>query len=313
MNRLRIALLFLIFLNVACTIQMKSSSDDTPAPCGQIVNPDIREASGMVASRRNRDALWVLNDGGNGPFLYALSNRGDHLGKFRLSSAKNMDWEDLAHFRHDGTDYLLIADVGDNRAQREYCTLYIVVEPSLRDSDRTVTRTLQIAWQRDFRYEDGPRDCEAVAVDNESRSVLLLSKRDTPPVLYRLPLFSPETGGNGIAKKVTVVSNIPQPTPADLQFRYGRYRSQPTAMDLSPTGRTMAVLTYKHAYVYTRSSGEDWKTAINRPPEIVKLPAAEKTKLRQREALCFGREGLTLFVTSEDQFAPIYCVSGNGR
>jgi hypothetical protein len=212
----------------------------------------------------------------------------------------------MASFQLDGTAYLLIADIGDNRAQRPYCTLYVVVEPILVGSDRSQTRILPIAWQRRFRYEDGPRDCEAVAVDVETRRVLLLSKRNTPPVLFSLPLLPGTTGQSELARKIAVVSNIPPPTPADLKFKYGRYRSQPTAMDLSPTGQIMAVLTYKHAYLYHRLSGENWKTAFNRLPMIVYLPAQEKTKLRQREALCFEPQDRSLFVTSEDRHAPLY-------
>jgi Mlc titration factor MtfA (ptsG expression regulator) len=68
----------------------------------------------------------------------------------------------------------------------------------------------------------------------------------------------------------------------------------------------MAVLTYKHAYLYNRLSKESWKTALNRLPMMVYLPAQEKTKLRQREALCFGPQGRSLFVTSEDRHAPLY-------
>jgi Mlc titration factor MtfA (ptsG expression regulator) len=68
----------------------------------------------------------------------------------------------------------------------------------------------------------------------------------------------------------------------------------------------MAVLTYKHAYLYNRLSKESWKTALNRLPMIVYLPAQEKAKLRQREALCFGPQDRALFVTSEDRHAPLY-------
>jgi hypothetical protein len=124
--------------------------------------------------------------------------------------------------------------------------------------------------------------------------------------LYSLPLSPGPAGEIDLARKITVVSNIPPPTPADLKFKYGRNRSQPTAMDLSPTGQAMAVLTYKHAYLYNRFSQESWETVFARQPMIVYLPAPEKSKLRQREALCFGPQDRALFVTSEDRHAPLY-------
>jgi hypothetical protein len=273
---------------------------------GHLENPALQEVSGMAASILNKGVLWVHNDGGNGPYVFASSGEGKHLGRFQRASADNIDWEDMTSFQLDGSAYLLIGDIGDNHARRPYCTLYVVAEPTITGSDRSQTRILPIAWQRRFRYEDGPRDCEAMAVDVETRRVLLLSKRDTPPVLYSLPLLSGTSGEPDLARKITEVSNIPPPTPADLKFKYGRYRSQPTAMDLSPTEQSMAVLTYKHAYLYSRLSGENWTTTFSRLPMIVYLPAQEKTKLRQREALCFGPQNRSLFVTSEDRHAPLY-------
>ena len=300
------AILSAMIVNFAGADQLKRAPYGPAVLSGHLENPAIREASGMAASILNKGVLWVHNDGGIGPYLFAISSKGKHLGRFQLASAENVDWEDMASFQLDGTAYLLIADIGDNHAQRPYCTLYVIVEPSIAGSDRSQTRILTIAWQRRFRYEDGPRDCEAVAVDVESRRVLLLSKRNTPPVFYSLPLLPGTTGEIDLARKITGVSNIPPPTPADLKFKYGRYRSQPTAMDLSPTGQTMAILTYKHAYLYHRLSKENWKTAFNRLPMIVYLPAQEKTKLRQREALCFEPQDRSLFVTSEDLHAPLY-------
>jgi hypothetical protein len=285
---------------------LKRAPYGTAVLSGHLENPALQEASGMAASLINKGVLWVHNDGGNGPYVFAISSQSKHLGRFQLASAENIDWEDMASFHFDGNAYLLIGDIGDNRARRSYCTLYVVAEPTIAGSDRSQTRILPVAWQLRFRYEDGPRDCEALAVDPETRHVLLLSKRNTPPVLYSLPLLPGPAGEIDVASKITVVSSIPPPTPADLKFKYGRIRSQPTAMDLSSTGQTMAVLTYKHAYLYHRSGIENWKTAFNRQPMIVYLPAPEKSKLRQREALCFGPQGRSLFVTSEDQHAPLY-------
>ncbi|MHC4105614.1 MAG: hypothetical protein ACYSR9_11785, partial [Planctomycetota bacterium] len=255
-----------MIVNFACAEQLKRAPYGPAVLNGHLENPAIQEASGMAASIVNKGVLWVHNDGGIGPYLFAVTGEGKHLGRFQLEPAENIDWEDMGSFQLDGTAYLLIADIGDNHAQRPYCTLYVVVEPSIAGSDRSRTRILHIAWQRRFRYEGGPRDCEAVAVDVATRRVLLLSKRNTPPLLYSLPLLPGTSSEIDLARKITAVSNIPPPTPADLESKYGRYRSQPTAMDLSPTGLTMAVLTYKHAYLYNRLSKESWKTALNRLP-----------------------------------------------
>ena len=298
-------------LVIICFHQTGASSLRQPAwekviLTGHIEHPMIKEASGIIASHHNKGVFWIHNDGGNGPFLFAVTGTGEHKGKFQIADAVNIDWEDIALFYHKGVAYLLIADVGDNKARRNNCVLYTVAEPMLSPSGSERMRALQTVWQQRFEYEDGPKDCEAVAVDIHSRKILLVSKREDPPVLYALPLVPERTGQVEIAKRISAISSIPPPTRADLNFKYGKYRSQPTAMDLSPSGQEMVILTYKNAYSYKHLIGEDWKVSLSRPPEIVYLPPAETTKLYQREALCFGSNGRTLFVTSEGQFAPIY-------
>jgi hypothetical protein len=60
-----------------------------------------------------------------------------------------------------------------------------------------------VAWRVRFRFEDGPRDCEAMAVDPEQPRALLLSKRTEPPVLYELTLLPGAPLPSRLAGKVT--------------------------------------------------------------------------------------------------------------
>ena len=98
---------------------------------GHLANPQINEASGMASSRLYPAVLWVINDGGDDPMLYAVGTDGADLGTFRVDGARNYDWEALASFQLLNTAYLLIADVGDNWEQRKSSSLYVVEEPSI--------------------------------------------------------------------------------------------------------------------------------------------------------------------------------------
>jgi hypothetical protein len=161
-----------------------------------------------------------------------------------------------------------------------------------------------VEWERRLRfiYEDGSHDCESVAVDLSSRQILLLSKRAKPPTLYMLPLVTQTGESLQVAKKLSHISVMPQPTLQDLisNPKFGYYHSQPTAMDVSPNGATAVILTYKNAYLFQRARGENWPEAFIKIPQQILLP-----KLRQAEALCFATDGKTLFVTSEKLPAPL--------
>jgi hypothetical protein len=53
----------------------------------------------------------------------------------------------------------------DNKTVREECVFYIVREPALPAAGKSLSPTTLPSWQIRFRYQDGPRDCESVAVD----------------------------------------------------------------------------------------------------------------------------------------------------
>ena len=270
---------------------------------GNLSDSSIREASGIAASRRRADILWVINDSGNEPLIYAVGLDGSDRGHVPIRNARNQDWEDLAAFVYNRTAFLLIADCGDNENRRKSCFLYIIEEPRVGPAGIVEKSPQEWSWRIEYVYADGPRDCEGVAVDMHRREILLLTKRTDPPVLYSLPLTFTQSDTVQKARPVTKVGGIPKPTTEDLREDplYGRFRSQPTAMDLSPDGALIAILTYKQVFLFDRQSNESWPQVFGRAPVPLVIP-----RMRQAEALCFGTDGRSLLMTSEKLPAPLY-------
>ncbi len=252
-----------------------------------------RESSGLAPSKRSDDHLWVLNDSGSGPDLYLVGNDGTYAGTLHVDHASNVDWEDLDSFTLDGKAFLLIADTGDNNSWREFCQLYIVPEPAFPVKGQILDATP--AWTIRFRYEDGPRDCEAVAVDPVEKKILLISKRTNPPAVYELPLLPGSPGKIQTAKKIGTV-RVERPLNAPLV----PYGNQPTGLSLSPDGSLAAVLTYYSVFLFPRSKGESWAEAFARSPERLKPHGQE-----QCEAITFSNDGRTIDVLSEGLMPPI--------
>ncbi len=271
---------------------------------GMIVTPEISEASGLASSARDANLFWVINDSGNSATLFAIAVEGQIRARYTIADTPNYDWEDLAGFSLDNQPYLLIADVGDNRAERSGCSLYIVEEPVVPDKPSTETALLPVKWRISFRYPEGPRDCEAVAVDARQKRVLLLSKRDTPPVLYEVPLMP--VSGTVMAKPIGPMTTIPPPTLEELDQPYGFSWSRPTAMDLTNDGNRLIVLTYKNAYAFIRQPGQSWPAVITAPPVSIALPHPTTGLLPIREALCVQPRTGTLFITGERPPAPVF-------
>lgn len=260
-----------------------------------VVDERIDEISGLAASRRHDDVLWVHNDSDRPAELHALGTDGALRATVRVRGKRNIDWEDLAAFEWDGKPYLLVADVGDNGGLRRELQLHAIEEPAaLEDGE------VPVAWTVRFRWPDGPRDCEAVAVDVREGMVYLISKKRVPPELFRVAL-RPARREVQVAERIGSLAGVLQPTPADLQRNpvYGRYRSQITAADISPDGSLFAVLNYRTAYVWGRHPA-GWGAAVRSPPRALGFPWVP-----QAEALGFDVEGRSLWVGSERLPAPL--------
>src|SRR5688500_8741038 len=159
-----------------------------PLAAGSLEAPPKQEASGLAISRHSPDILWTHDDSGGAPVLYAVDTSGKKRGSLRLRGVKNDDWEDLASFQRDGKAWLLIADTGDNDAERDTVRLHVVEEPVVAQLNPAKDIEAAPAYSLRLRYEDGSRDCESVAVDPVEGVVYLLTKRDAPARLYRVPL-----------------------------------------------------------------------------------------------------------------------------
>ncbi|MFC7301429.1 hypothetical protein [Cognatiluteimonas weifangensis] len=288
------ALLFAVLLGV-----LGGGCSDPPPFAqlsGLLLDAHLQEVSGLAVSRRHPDTLWMLNDGGNPAQLYAVSRRGSRLATLRIDGVDNTDWEDLAAFELDGRHYLLIADTGDNGGLRRTLQLHAIEEPAtLADA------TLRPAWSIVFRWPDGARDCEAVAVDAAAGQILLLSKRRRPPELFALPL-RPRDPGLQVARALGTLAGVPQADAEEVRAnpRLARIRSQVTAADLAPDSHAMAVLTYRDVLVYPRRNRESWAQALARPPQVHPLPW-----LPQAEALAWSADSRALYATGELSPAPL--------
>jgi len=252
----------------------------------------VNEASGMAAAQGAVGGFWLVNDSGGAARLYRIGQAGEDLGSVAVEGIANRDWEDLAGFEWKGKPHLLIADVGDNAAQHDFYTLIAVEEP-MATAGKPLAGAVAPAWTIRFRYPEGPRDCESVAVDAKAGKIMLLSKRDRPPRLYELPL---RPAGEGI-QTAAFVGTTRVPPPRGTLHPYGE---QPTAMDFSPDGRRAAVLSYVGVFVFDRAPGEPWAKAFSRNPVML-----EPHRLRQAESLAFSRDGRRLIAVSEGARSPL--------
>lgn len=271
-----------------------------------IRNKRLEEISGMVSSSRRADVLWVVNDDepDEKGRLYAIGRDGSSIASFQIQGAKNYDWEDVSRTRWKGRSYLIVADIGDNRASRNYCRLYFVAEPLVYPQMTTSSSVLALPVERSviYRYENGPRDCEAMACELSGEWAYFVSKRKSQPEVYRLPLSTVTRDGSA-----ELVGHLKPPVLGkegmddfSSLMRGIALGNQVTAMDVSPDGRRAALLTYSRILLYEKK-GRPWIEVLQDTPKVMGYPP-----LYQAEALCFSSDSKGLYVCSEGQNSPLY-------
>ncbi len=263
---------------------------------------EITEASGLAVSRRDPGLFWVHSDSGGEPVLWAVAADGSLRGSLRIEGVANVDWEDAASFTLDGRAWLLVADSGDNGSRRSDCALLIVAEPDPSELKPNRESRVALAWRIPVVYPDGPRDCEAVAVDSVAGRVYLLAKRTKPHGIYALPLRPAAAETTPIAERVGELAALPPAPEASrlLPIPAGAFRAQPTGLDFAADGSAAVVTTYGEVLVYPKIEDESWAEALARPGRVIGSHG-----LKQAEAVAFAADGRAVYVTGEGAGAPL--------
>lgn len=281
----------------------RPSADSAFERVGAIHAPEMTELSGLYASRLQPGLMWGINDSGNLPELLAFDTSMKFRKVVRVEGVANHDWEDLSGFKDSGgQSWLVVADTGDNFSLRAEASLIFVAEPA---ADAVSVKPARVIH---FSFEDGPRDCEAMAVDVAGRRILLADKGLHPVGLYELPLDGADQGRT--ARRIADFPDL-MPTPAQRVQTVSstRWRGTPTAMGLSADGRRLIVLTYESVSLFVRRDDEDWDRALAHPARSVRIPRiggfeALAFEPGERTAL-FGREGRSTIIERwKEAYAP---------
>ena len=229
----------------------------------------MRETSGLAAG--SNGLLWTHNDG-NSPVLYAIDTNGALRAQIQINHAKLTDWEDFESGACDGGLCLYVADIGDNDAARADVAIHEILEPLATAKDVSVRRTLRA------KYEDGPRDAEALFRTPTGEFFVVTKGRHGPVTLYRW--HQPASGDMATLRPVRQLA----PHPTDERDRV-------TAATMSSNGEWVAIRTYRNLDLYRTND-----LLANGAP-VLSYPLAGLEQ-KQGESLTLTNNG-TIWTTSE--------------
>ncbi len=212
---------------------------------GRATDPALAELSGVAASRRLPDVLWVHNDSGNKARVYAISAAGKRLASWKLKKVPSTDWEDIAvgpcgalgAARESVCLYL--ADTGDNHNDRKELHILRWPEPHALPAPGE-DDTLKVKGEVEvfpFALPAGSEDIEAMIVLPDTRVVLFSKRNDATSNVYRVTL--------GDKPAVEMLGTL------DLRDELADHGEalRVTGADLHPDGKMLALRTYGRVLV----------------------------------------------------------------
>lgn len=302
MDKRRIFLLAgigVVVFAIACAGSLMSappSDYSAPVVAGRIETDEIKESSGLSASEC-QDVLWTHNDAGSGALIYAMGTDGRHLGVWRVTNAQNTDWESITNFKDaSGKCSLIIGDIGDNEEARPDVQIYRIPEPTASAETAKATGASPLASApaevMKVVYPNGKHNAETILVHPQTGDIYVVTKKRSGPAgVFRIK------PGFGSATPVTAekVADISVPSKPEGLLTGG---------SISPDGRRVMLCDVKGGYELVLPEGAASFDAIFSQKPI----AVDIGDRKQGEGVSYGRDGVSLYASSEKKNTPIYLI-----
>lgn len=285
---MRKLLLFLLFPFIACknTPSLAPNTSDifeNPIDNGLLENKSINEASGLIASVQNSDYFWTHNDSGDSNRIFLIDKNGKGTREFFLEGATNRDWEAISSATFPEGTFLYIGEIGDNNAQYSSCAIYKVAEPKISTSTPQ-TNSLSNVQKITFKYPDGPRDAECLLIDQQTKDIYILSKREHNQRLYRLPY--PQSFSQTITAEFLT----------EVSFSLGTNKAfYITDGCISADNQEILIKNYLQVFHWRRQTNESIADALKRPATLLPYNAEP-----QGEGISFSSDYSSFFTISEE-------------
>jgi hypothetical protein len=254
-----------------------------------LTEAELLEASGIVASRTSAGVLWLHNDSGDTPRLFAVGTDGEALGRLTLRGASARDWEDIAaaDCPDGGGQCLWVGDLGDNAMARDDAAIYAVREPVVEGPFGDVET--DDFWRFPVSYGEERPNVEALLVSPDAADIWVLEKveGDTARIFHAAgPLNDAET---------TIFAPAGQLRSPGAAIPGGRMI---TGADLHPTGRRVLLRVYTGSFEYRFAEGQTMANLGDLEPVLV---APGPLTEGQGEAIAYSADGRDVWTISESQ------------
>ena len=255
---------------------------------GEIENTHLMEVSGIVSSKKYPGFFWAQNDSGNSNSIYLLDSTGRGTKEVTIKGAANRDWEDLGLFvESNGTSTIFLGDFGDNNNAWPFNILYWITEPDIATLPSTSSVNCSSIT---FTIPDGSRDIECMLIDQKTKDVYLITKRDVKKRLYKISANKLIPSARVVAEFIEEL-NFSIPPSLDNALQKAHYITSGT---VSKDNTEIIVKNYSQLFYWRRKTGESIEDALMRPSKNIEYWVEP-----QGEAISFNANGSAFVTISE--------------
>ncbi|MBX7115355.1 MAG: hypothetical protein K1X64_13580 [Myxococcaceae bacterium] len=249
---------------------------------GALGDTQLIELSGLVASRTQPGVFFANNDSGDSARLFVMSANGAPLGRYTITGASAVDWEDLSIGPCAQGSCLYIADIGDNMRTRSSYTVYRLPEPTVPSQ---LGFTLSVSAEAlPFVYPDEAHNAEALVVHPVTGMIYVITKQalGVASRVYRFPM--PLTPG--VTATLEYVATLKVPTSGDIQL---------TGAAFHPCGGALLLRLYNRVVELRIAPGDPWEKIFTQP--AITVPSITEP---QGEAVTYSSDGNSFYTASEN-------------
>lgn len=276
--------LILIIWLISCEVFAQIPNFEGPRDLGIVDAKLVNEASGIVASRKNNQVLWVHNDEGTDTRIFAINTKAEIVAIYYLNIKDGRDFEDITIGKGTSTDdwYLYLGDIGDNDKKHEKKFIYRFKEPNVSSEQKLKVDTIFSIDKITFKLPD-IYDSEAMMFDPITKDLLIISKREKNELVFKLP-YPHSTSKTINAEEI-----------AEVPFGYEGFNgSGVTGCDISEDGTEILIKTYSKVYYYFRDNTKPIEKSFDKKPAEVNYQFEP-----QGEAICWHPKSVGYFTLSE--------------
>lgn len=243
------------------------------------LSKSLNEVSGIQYSEKE-NGFWMLNDSGNKPHLYLVSEAGKILRELKIDK-KNNDWEDLTQ---DKEGNIYIGDFGNNKNERKDLRILKVKVIDLKATNKIEVEKIEFYYpeQQKFPPKKKNKYYDTEAFFELDGFFYIFTKSRVKDEYGKTFLYQvPNKKGNHKAKLISQFETIG--TGWDCSI---------TGADISKDGKKVALITHQAVWVFSDFNAPDFFSG-----NVKEYPF---TFISQKESVTFKNDS-TIYIADEQR------------